>query len=312
MEQSNMNRTNTPPGGSRSTEVMRLPAIDASADRNSLPPWARTLVVQNPLSAPVFLSYSNNAGAPDPDTGAYDVMVPAASQLTYPVVGDVVARYLIGAVRYAASVPAADAGLFCTVSVQETNESPNVGPMSIARALVGTSGARLVDCGVVTAVDLLAGPSGFITAASGESVIGAWMTAPVALDITPAHLTAYPTGYTDAQAVAGYWCRMDDAGVLAGGAVPTPGAGGTVALLGQGGTLVRGPWAAGTAYTTAAAVVAAGHIWSAGPGGTSGGSAPDFAGNIGGTVTDNGITWTDDGAVPTAGSVHLWALVATP
>lgn len=67
-------------------------------------------------------------------------------------------------------------------------------------------------------------------------------------------------------------------------------------------------WQANHVYSDKTCISAAGHIWSSDTG-TSGGSAPDFAGNLGGTVTDNTVTWQDEGALPTTGSVHVYALV---
>ncbi len=70
-------------------------------------------------------------------------------------------------------------------------------------------------------------------------------------------------------------------------------------------------WEAATVYAQLETIVAVGHIWRADPGGTSGGSAPDFAGNIGGTVADNDITWTDT-VTCSIGSAHVYADVCVP
>lgn len=68
-----------------------------------------------------------------------------------------------------------------------------------------------------------------------------------------------------------------------------------------------GAWQADTDYsaTPEAGIVEAGHIWgNGGADGTSGNVKPDFAGNIGGDVTDGAeIDWVDRGEVPTTGSV---------
>jgi hypothetical protein len=61
-------------------------------------------------------------------------------------------------------------------------------------------------------------------------------------------------------------------------------------------------------------ITANGTIWvNAGASGTSGGSAPDFAGNAGGHVADGAsIVWYDTGkAVPTQGKVHAVAEIIT-
>jgi hypothetical protein len=67
------------------------------------------------------------------------------------------------------------------------------------------------------------------------------------------------------------------------------------------------PWQSNTIYTTDDLLVVANHLWSGG-GGTSGGSEPDFAGNVGGSVVDNDITWFDEADLLTAtGSAHVYA-----
>ncbi len=63
-------------------------------------------------------------------------------------------------------------------------------------------------------------------------------------------------------------------------------------------------------------IAAAGTLWgnTAGSEGTSGNSEPDFAGNLGGTVTDGpDLVWTDlQVPTPTDGSITARVLVATP
>jgi hypothetical protein len=51
------------------------------------------------------------------------------------------------------------------------------------------------------------------------------------------------------------------------------------------------------------------HFWAATTAGTSDGSIPDFAANEDATVVDSTVTWTDEGVIPTVGSIHLWAIV---
>ncbi len=64
--------------------------------------------------------------------------------------------------------------------------------------------------------------------------------------------------------------------------------------------------------TSETLVVAAGHLWLNTTDGDSGNSTPDFAGNTGGSVVDNDLTWTDEGALPSQGSMHVYADVTTP
>ena len=59
-------------------------------------------------------------------------------------------------------------------------------------------------------------------------------------------------------------------------------------------------------------VIGAGHLWQCDGDGTTGASAPDFAGNIGGSVSDGDTSWTDRGEIPTEGQTRILILVATP
>lgn len=78
------------------------------------------------------------------------------------------------------------------------------------------------------------------------------------------------------------------------------------------GNVVATGWDAATAYAAYNAIIVNGTIWVT-DGGTSGGVEPDWASNVGWSVSDNGMTWTDSTTVaPTTGSVHLLALVGTP
>lgn len=123
----------TPEAGTRAAELLRLRAEDGVSDSAPLPEWARTLVVHNPLDAPVFVRYdvtSAPATALPGTTNGYDVVCPGAAMLVFPVPSDVRERQIIAAVDYAGAVPAGDTGLFCTVTVQEVAASPSVGPLA--------------------------------------------------------------------------------------------------------------------------------------------------------------------------------------
>lgn len=191
---------------------------------------------------------------------------------------------------------------------------------------------RWLDLGVVNVVDLLAGPVALYTTTGAQEILGVFY-APAGRVSPPASTNIiFTTDPTTADELVHQWFAA-----YFGAWQDTPNeALSDLAHFGtwpiEGGTLyavilnnvgfsgfIRGPWQANHVYAGDSAnnnsdqVTGAGHIWYASnPGGTSGGSAPDFAGNIGGSVTDNDITWTDVGAVPTVGSVGLRALVATP
>lgn len=74
-------------------------------------------------------------------------------------------------------------------------------------------------------------------------------------------------------------------------------------------------WTANTAKDgtpVAVNVIGAAHIWTSQDSGNTGGSPPDFAGNIGGSVVDGDITWTDAYAIPAAGEARILVAVTTP
>lgn len=192
---------------------------------------------------------------------------------------------------------------------------------------VVTGGAvQLVDFGVITAVSLLTGPNDLVDPGSGDVVVAAWITDSVVQDVAagfwvhPSQLPHYTDVATATVKNAWAWTQNDGTvGGFPGGAtisaypsiMPLLGVGGRVTLQ-IGDSPVTGTWAAATAYSQFDAVAEAGHLWFTTDAGTSGGSEPDFPGNIGGSVGDNGMTWVDAGAVPTEGSIHVWMLVATP
>jgi hypothetical protein len=79
-----------------------------------------------------------------------------------------------------------------------------------------------------------------------------------------------------------------------------------------------GAWQPATTYENdviSSRIVMSGHIWvdDGAASGVSGNVQPDFAGNIGGSVSDGpDVDWADQGAVPTTGSVTLRLIVGTP
>lgn len=123
----------TPEAGSRAAELLRLRAEDDASDTAPLPEWARSLVILNPLDAPVFLRFDVTGSLVGtlPGTAAgYDVVCPGAALMVYPIPSDIRQRQLIAAVDYAGAVPSGDSGHFCIVSVTEAAHAPTVGPVS--------------------------------------------------------------------------------------------------------------------------------------------------------------------------------------
>lgn len=122
----------TPEQGTRSAELIRLRAEDGMEDSAPLPEWARTLVIVNPLDAVAFVRFDYTEASPGTPgrTNGYDVPCPGAAMLVHPIPSDIRLRHVRAAVEYAAAVPSADVGLFCTVTVQEAAASPSVGPLA--------------------------------------------------------------------------------------------------------------------------------------------------------------------------------------
>jgi len=68
------------------------------------------------------------------------------------------------------------------------------------------------------------------------------------------------------------------------------------------------PWAPGESYDgseLAVLLIGDGHYWQTTDVGTSDTVEPDWSSAFGGTILDNGITWEDDGPVPSGGSITV-------
>lgn len=163
---------------------------------------------------------------------------------------------------------------------------------------------ELLDLGTVDVTDLLAGPVTVYSVPAGAVVLGIYAGDATAPDVAYAYV--YVAGLqSDGPVVVLDYASAGPDTTPSGWVSPGADIRASVAAY------ETGPWAAATVYPANAYVIEAGHLWFT-DGGTSGGSEPDFAGNIGGTVGDNGMTWTDETAVPTTGSVHVYALIGTP
>lgn len=187
-------------------------------------------------------------------------------------------------------------------------------------ALSSAMGGRLVDLGVVTATSLLAGKQLLYTPAAGELVMAVIIDQDtvVLIDGVASVWVATSTAALNATSMRALVCGLgaskweDSFAVATHFSIPLSSTALPIyAGLDSGAPgFVQGAWQANHASVKGDGVIGAGHVWGAwAAGGTSGGSAPDFAGNIGGSVVDGTITWSDDGAVPTTGSAHMYALV---
>lgn len=174
-------------------------------------------------------------------------------------------------------------------------------------------GLSLVDLGIVNAVDLLNGPQTLFTPAGSQFV---------SFVVSDADFVAIDNGF-------GVHFSLGDADLLDWGQfgsttptsmIPMNGliTSRAITCIGEAAdhtswtiTAPLAAWQASHSYPANAVILGADdHLWTS-SGGTSDTTIPDFAGNEGGTVVDNDITWTDAGAVPTQGSLHVYALVGT-
>lgn len=187
---------------------------------------------------------------------------------------------------------------------------------------------RLLDLGTINFTDTLNGPLTLYTTAVGEVMVQVLFVFGSTVDPGPTQNLIFTTHPNDATeepnglwfaAYYGEWQDTSNEAFSEGKSWPIQSGTLYAAYMDSSGNpgYVRGAWQANHTYTSDGnlnndQITAVGHVWVSGPGGTSGTSSPNFSGNIGGTVSDNGITWTDLGDVPTTGSVHVLLQVATP
>lgn len=214
-----------------------------------------------------------------------------------------------------------------------------VGQSNVQDALAAVAGGlRLVDLGVVNAVDLLDGPVTLYTPVAGEWVqVGAIDDSFVAFDGT-AHCTEVVSDNDTAAPLISINDTLFALGIspfapgplapivygptaLGGASLAVhlalrPLTGPVRAFQAVGGTspiehLVSTPWTPGrviSAFTDY--VTESGYIWQPEGFGTTGVSLPDFT-DPDVSVVDNDITWDSGGKLPTQGSLHLYAMVGT-
>lgn len=110
-----------------SGELVRLQAVDGETQSAELPDWASSLVIINALDAVVYMAWRRS---PDAAAGTYDVIVPGAAYMVVPVPSDPGVAFVTVAVDYPGAVPAADAGLFVTVTACQAAFPPTVGALA--------------------------------------------------------------------------------------------------------------------------------------------------------------------------------------
>lgn len=195
-----------------------------------------------------------------------------------------------------------------------------------AAAIAALGVVRRLDLGLVTAADLATGPVVLYTPSAGE------IAGPIFIrdyELPPTGIFFKVTSSEQGNGMAylgGSDESRDSVGIASNGqgqppgdvaadtstayVIPTTSTAISVGYVSADSERLATPWAANTTYT-AGFVYAVGHLW-VGAAGTSGGSTPDFAGNIGGSVVDNDIEWFDSGVVPTTGQIHVYADACVP
>lgn len=190
---------------------------------------------------------------------------------------------------------------------EDANEAAN---KAYVDAGGGSQSVKAVVCDPVTAADLLNGPVTLYTPAAGESVVAlyvseATLSAAAGLIVAPdipfgTVGTSFAAVGSDIAYDSALFAALVNAGDGSLAALTEP------ILIGPstdpvnptGGAAFARSWQAATVYGTDTpkfGVIEAGHLWqNVGSEGTSDGSQPDFAGNIGGTVVDGAdIVWQD-------------------
>jgi hypothetical protein len=110
----------------RQVELFRLEAVDGAKRVGApIPPDLRamSLLVLNPLAAPIYFRWSGSA----PSVTDYDYACPGEAQMTAHIAG---VERISAVVDYAGAVPPGDVNQSAIVSVTEVVLSPSVGPLN--------------------------------------------------------------------------------------------------------------------------------------------------------------------------------------
>jgi hypothetical protein len=114
--------------GCKIAELFRLPAVvagDPEADgSNAMTGEPATLLVFNPLAAPIFIRYGTSVPTPQ----SYDLACPGEAVLAWPIMGTGVISAIV---VYPGAVPAGDVGQEAIVSYTEATLPAFVGPLNV-------------------------------------------------------------------------------------------------------------------------------------------------------------------------------------
>jgi hypothetical protein len=104
-------------------ELFRLRAVDGDSASESTSGPVGTLLVYNPLAAPVYIGFGSSV----PSAAAHDVACPGESILQWPISG---VDTISAVVDYPGAVPATDVGRVI-VRVIESTQPAFVGPLAL-------------------------------------------------------------------------------------------------------------------------------------------------------------------------------------
>lgn len=110
--------------GCRVVELFRLPAVDGARGENALTGDPATLLILNPLAAPVYIRFGT--GTPSPTS--FDLACPGEAMMAWPIDGGT--GNITAVVDYPGAVPAGDVGQECIIRASEATLGAFVGALN--------------------------------------------------------------------------------------------------------------------------------------------------------------------------------------
>jgi len=108
----------------RVVELFRLAAEEGAAGTNALTGEPATLLVYNPLAAPVYIRFGNSL----PSATSHDLACPGQAIMAWPIDGGT--GNITAVVDYPGAVPAGDVGLEAIIRASEATLGAFVGPLA--------------------------------------------------------------------------------------------------------------------------------------------------------------------------------------
>jgi hypothetical protein len=109
----------------RVTELFRLAAEDGADGQGALTGEPATLLIYNPLAAPVYIRF----GPSLPSAASHDLACPAEAIMAWPIDGGT--GIITATVDYPGAVPAGDLGQETIVRASEATLGAFVGPLGV-------------------------------------------------------------------------------------------------------------------------------------------------------------------------------------